>query len=435
VAVLCEWHGIVCGGLSDSAGRVRSKAVRVGHVTFRPARHVPRDLRKVCDAIGGLERRLRSSSSSPLTTHATAAGTGDATRHPPESPLPVGLQAALFAAAVYFAVVDTHAFSDGNGRLARIAGNYALRRFGFPVPIHLFATPAQRKECVRATMLTRRNLTLLSRGEVDRDVLIEAYRAAGAFTPLLRLFVDRMDRAVAELTRLVHDKQRVSHEEAQIQAANLFRQGAAASTCLICFDDAPNVATLCCGKAVHFNCLAEWLLAKSSCPNCRGDLPALPQRILRSSTDEDDNDDDDEDDDTTSTIDSTTSSVVYDSSTTSGSSGVEAAAGATAANPGSQPPPDDDDSETFDDDTTSVAEEDAAAPAAAAPGPSSHRPDAMSVDDTTDDDATTEVCEPEPGDGCRTCNNRAARDCQNGLCGQCCFVVGQFQCVRHKNYG
>jgi hypothetical protein len=29
----------------------------------------------------------------------------------------------------------------------------------------------------------------------------------------------------------------------------------------------------------HLNCIAEWLSANSSCPECRGDLPSLPRRM------------------------------------------------------------------------------------------------------------------------------------------------------------
>ena len=58
-----------------------------------------------------------------------------------------------------------------------------------------------------------------------------------------------------------------SMEEQEAQAAKQFREKAAKSTCVICLEDGPNIATLCCGKAVHLNCLAEWLVTKNSMKN------------------------------------------------------------------------------------------------------------------------------------------------------------------------
>jgi fido (protein-threonine AMPylation protein) len=209
VQVLCEWHRTACEGvIASTAGQIRDKAVRVGHVSFRHARDVRADLVKVCNGLSAIEARLRT------LDVAGSLGGG----HPSHTTL--GSRAALFASVVFFAVVDTHAFADGNGRLARIAANYALRRFGFPVPVALFATPSQRKEYTKATVQTRQNLYLLARGNVIEQSYLEAFAVAGAFTPLLKLFLDRMEKAVAELTNLVHDKQRLVQEEAHHQAAS-----------------------------------------------------------------------------------------------------------------------------------------------------------------------------------------------------------------------
>ena len=52
-----------------------------------------------------------------------------------------------------------------------------------------------------------------------------------------------------------------------------YRERAAFGQCVICFDDNPNIATLCCGQAVHLNCLADWLSQHQTCVVCRGYLP------------------------------------------------------------------------------------------------------------------------------------------------------------------
>ena len=47
---------------------------------------------------------------------------------------------------------------------------------------------------------------------------------------------------------------------------------------MVCLEGAPNIATLCCGGAVHLNCLAEWLSSHETCVQCRAPLPRLPPR-------------------------------------------------------------------------------------------------------------------------------------------------------------
>ena len=63
---------------------------------------------------------------------------------------------------------------------------------------------------------------------------------------------------------------------------------AAAGECFICLEDKPNIATLCCGKAVHFNCMAKWLRQNASCPQCREKLPNLDASDDENSTSSDD---------------------------------------------------------------------------------------------------------------------------------------------------
>ena len=40
-----------------------------------------------------------------------------------------------------------------------------------------------------------------------------------------------------------------------------------ADCCMICHEQGPNIATLCCGAAVHLNCMAKWL-ADAPQPSC-----------------------------------------------------------------------------------------------------------------------------------------------------------------------
>ena len=251
-----------------------------------------------------------------------------------------GLHAATYAAAVFFAVVDLHAFADGNGRLARIALNWALQRAGLPFVIHLFATPTQRKEYTDAVIQTRRNLslrmvtlssslstaattttacpTLTSRHNQKSSTcdinnsnnnnnwrMVQGLELVGVLGPLVNLILDRIAKAIVEFEKVVQEKSRLVSEETEAKAAKKLRDRERAGTCLICFGDHPNIATLCCGKAVHLNCVAQWLSSNATCPNCRERFPDLPPRLQApssSSRDEDDDDDDDFDPFTTTIV-------------------------------------------------------------------------------------------------------------------------------------
>lgn len=381
---LRQWHSILCdGGLVTHAGVFRTNQVHAGPTCFTPPEHVPQEMEKLCNAIHVLESRLDTTNSSPVT----------------------------LAAAVMMGLLDVHPFCDGNGRLARIACNWALRRAGLPFCINLFATPAQRREYICAIQTTRCNMRIVARGNVSEETLVDCMSKSGLLSPLVHLILEQVSRAVLECNKLVESKSALASDESQAKAARAFREKAAAGTCLICLDERPNVATLCCGKAVHLNCIAQWLSSRNSCPTCRTELPSLPQRETTSEANNNAIDDtttsasttelDDEEDEATSDYYETTSSVEQD------------------ANPI--------------DDTTDYTEE------ATNVGYGNPRPNSP-IDDTTEDttDDTTEVVSPPPPRQARNyctfgnCRNNRAADCSSGGCGRCCVLYGTVRCDRHN---
>jgi fido (protein-threonine AMPylation protein) len=229
--LLCRWHGILCGeGLHVHAGKLRPRNVhvRVGNVSFRPSSHIAGDLDQVCRALNALEGRLFHSDQHP-TTH---SGNDNHQRSVARDASP-GLAAVTFAVAVFFGIGDTHAFADGNGRLARIAANWALRRAGLPFCVHFFATAVQRKEYSTATSLTRRNLYLKSRGHVSQERLLDCFRDGKCLQPLVVLFLDRIHKAVAEFSALVKEKSSLSLDQNEARAARMFRERAATGNCFM----------------------------------------------------------------------------------------------------------------------------------------------------------------------------------------------------------
>jgi fido (protein-threonine AMPylation protein) len=229
-ALLCSWHKILCGdGLHQHAGVVRPKNVhvRIGQVSFRPSSQVGNDLNALCQALTTLESRLLRN----LNSNSGAADSNNNRNHSTE--LSRGLAAVTFAAAVLYGIVDTHAFADGNGRIARIASNWALQRAGLPFCLHLFATPAQRKEYVTAVITTRRNLSLVAKGDVPQGTLLSVYRNAGCLQPLVVLIMDRVYKAVTEFSKLVQEKSTMAADQDEARAARIFRERAAGGNCLM----------------------------------------------------------------------------------------------------------------------------------------------------------------------------------------------------------
>jgi hypothetical protein len=156
-----------------------------------------------------------------------------------------------------------------------------------------------------------------------------------------------------------------------------------------CFEDKPNMATLCCGNAYHFNCMSEWLNSqpaqRNSCPQCRSELPSLPDEA-RAPTPPDAHDEMDDSSSTTSTDSSTSDATMSDEEHENQSI-----------------------SESIVDvPTMSVIESDALEEDV--PVPSNDMP---------------MVCEH------MDCFNSAARDCTNLCCGRCCGLHGSLACERH----
>jgi len=70
-----------------------------------------------------------------------------------------------------------------------------------------------------------------------------------------------------------------SKEDLESWAFKTFREKAVADICSICFEDKPNIVTLCCGKSVHITCMIKWMSKKESCHHCRADMSSPPTPI------------------------------------------------------------------------------------------------------------------------------------------------------------
>lgn len=426
-----SWHKTMLQGILEEAGCWRTKGVKVGNVSFMPHGQVPKDVQEVCRFVHLFECKYASSIQSRITK----------------------------AALVLFAIGDVHPWADGNGRTSRIAANWAL---GLPFLLHLFATPTQRAEIVEAIRVVRGNTALVARGGTPED-RVRALSTAqdhlkGSLKPLVDILLDRIARAVEEFQSVLRRQTELATQEEDVNQRKRFQQTAMESSCLICFESQCNIATLCCGKAVHLNCMAEWLSqGNGTCPQCRTSLPSLPQRLQRPTalpSDDDDLDDDETSDDllpeTGSDIYSTTE--LSDPHERMGEDTDEESTESIVMSDGPpNPPPAQWDHETTiievasepdedttieedpevppDHETTSVFE-----PAAAV---AAHAEETTEIDDdavgAVDTEETTWNDSHQSAPKChgQNCQNRAAQECANEFCGRCCLLIGHYACERH----
>jgi fido (protein-threonine AMPylation protein) len=451
---LLLWHSTLLKDLHPEAGQIRTKTVRAGNTVFTRPKDIVSEMDKFCNSLTRLQQHLQIN-----------GGTQSASSN--------AWQVILFAAVAMYGVVDIHPFADGNGRMSRIVANWALK--SFPFTINLFATAAQRAEYILALETTRHLLSLTNEkktcGAVSSHDILQIAKSVGIFAPLVRLLMDRVGRAVVEFNRVWQDKLGLAAEALECRAARQARERAKEGTCLICLDEGPNIATLCCGNAVHLNCIAEWLSGKNSCPNCRSEMPSISGRVVRAARNGFLND---EQQRTGATVNPSSrrlnrryfqnaqdvivsllnnySQQQQNTTTETAEDGYDSGQGTTAAAPEHE---DDDDeggtehrfssgeddeaseSSSSDEDEDSYADENSSSVASVDSVESQHHQSDVVANYLSEDntDASSGVITSRVHQFCDAlyCRNRPAIDCANSLCGRCCVLGGQFHCPRHNS--
>lgn len=442
VELLSKLHRTLGESIIEDAGEPRKKQVRAGKTLFTPIDDVKSQLDEYVSLLRDLEDKMSFGNSSASSK---------------------SLNLVLFVSVALFVLCDIHPFRDGNGRLARIISNFAMVKCGLPFVVNIFATPLQRSEYVRALQMTRRNARIASVGLVSPNVFSSFRRQVGVMGPLLNVLLDRMSKACIECQEVIQEKNKLESENLEAVAAKKFREKAAAGNCLICMDENPNIATLCCGKAVHINCMAKWLSNRLECPHCRYSLPSLPAQDLLPSapvdppqvhifppndtefTTTDDTTTSIMDDDVSQTYDSTMSDTVEDTTEDDAPvvQDIEVSESQIEVDEDDTTTDVMDDTEIFEDTTTTEVDD---------------INDSSGVQDETIDDTTTTDFESDAVDygddsnhdtssetmngnesgqthmtcyyyGCR---NKPAANCSMNACGSCCVQFNPHGCYRHN---
>jgi fido (protein-threonine AMPylation protein) len=472
---LRTWHGILCPDLAQ-AGQYRTTQVRAGNTRFGPPNGIETEMTALFAALSALQMRWASR----LAATATLEGALSATYH--------GI---ALAAIMLHSICSIHPFADGNGRMARISLNWMLRRvLGLPFTNTLTATHQQRREYIAALQHGHVRSQQLSSATGSSATATTVALEPAAFAPLISLLIGRIAHAVQEVQRLLTERANAATAEEEARIARRVRERTAEGQCIICLEDRPNIATLCCGQAVHLNCLAEWLSTRNTCVMCRNALPrmnrpaAAPAAVVLDPVvlPQDTTTSEDEPYDVAGAESSTYEDTTVDETTVDDTTVVAPAQNVlptcvlcnqnqaaldcdnqmcarcctphgtascvrhyTTASVHRQPLNDDTTADSTTEDYTTIAVAPAVAPAnndttiestteddttsVAAPAVPPPNNDST-TDSTTEEDETTTARQAVIY--CTNCTNRSASDCSNNMCGRCCILNGQFNCDRHR---
>jgi hypothetical protein len=279
--VICSWHALLCPNHPQS-GRFRSSQAKAGNTIFCPSQDLDSEMGSFALAMECLHSRW---SNQILVGISGANSAGPQTE---ESLITSTYYCVALAAIVLYSILDIHSFADGNGRMGRICTNWVLRKvLGLPFTVTITANPSQRLEYTAGLKNALWWIQCLkdvdpTNPDFPRSVTHGRHSSShiefGIFQDLIYMLLDRIAHACNECQRVVTEKSQAAtaHEEARI--ARRVRERAAAGQCVICLEDNPNILTICCGQAIHLNCLAEWLGTASNCVACRQALPTLQVR-------------------------------------------------------------------------------------------------------------------------------------------------------------
>mmetsp|Transcript_52260 Transcript_52260/g.126302 ORF Transcript_52260/g.126302 Transcript_52260/m.126302 type:complete len:1212 (-) Transcript_52260:2307-5942(-) len=170
-------------------------------------------------------------------------------------------------------------FEHGNANLSKVVFQWCLRRAGFPFCVH-FVERAEAMSVLDSFKAACEFLSIVPCGIVSNTDISAVSRLAGTIDVLIESTIENMAQSIDSFSVAVSKKAACASDVTEARIVRKAREQASESTCIICFDESPNIATLCCGKPVHFHCMGEWLKrsSNSSCPQCRSHIQSCTTR-------------------------------------------------------------------------------------------------------------------------------------------------------------
>jgi len=379
-------HAKLCPSLAE-AGRYRENKVRAGNTLFITPTNIQSEMNKFLVAVQRFQTKWANSSTAIMDEQQWVNFVHDKIS---------------LVALILFGIVDIHPFRDGNGRTARIFMNIALKRIlGLPFPIIVTAHIHHRREYVDALKECRSRLMRISTGE-------DLTQGQSVFEHLTEFVVDRVLHAVVQMNSLVELKAHSAAVEEEARVARRVREKAASGQCIICLDEHPNISTLCCGQAIHHNCLTEWLSNQGTCIACRKAMPKIPRTLQRQ---------DAPPTNANASNDSANETTESTTDTTSDNDVVQQQ----------------DNNDTTEDDTTDdTTSDDDVVQQQANNNDTTEDTTGDTTEDTTDDTESVGNSPVVQSIFCGQCQrNKFAVDCSNSMCGRCCQIYGSLSCNRH----
>ena len=241
---------------------LRTGGVRTGQRLYMPAAQVPGMLAAFCRELPALLRRT------DLSLEAKAAW-------------------------VMVEFLEIHPFRDGNGRMSRLLMNWVLRRGGTEEGTGGGGGGSSSSSGAGAagnggggawTGLPF-DICVCSSHQL-RELLMGALKSknVGRVTGVIAVGVERAWRAF-EL--VCAEREASAAADTDGAAVRRWREDARnRGACVVCLDDGPEIATLCCGSAYHLRCLGRWVSGggggdRACCPSCRNPIqpePAPPRQ-------------------------------------------------------------------------------------------------------------------------------------------------------------
>ena len=327
-------HYDICRDVCATAGKFRSKPVRVGTQRFVKVAQVEKAVNEFCAEINGpgdcrkvdhsdcssaaAGQTLSSSSSSGATIHLNSLF---AAAHP-----------CVQAAYVAYRLCYIHPFEDGNGRTARLLANFILTS-EVPFPISYCSTPTDRKKYIMAfrsksspAMLASHFMDCVLRAwrkfhvqftDIVIDVTLKTSSPlqsinSSSSSSLKAALLGLMAGTSDDLAPLSSKQSENDGAEKSDSESHLIMHKARAllrlENCVICFEKDSDLSLLCCGRPFHAHCIFQWMAASQSrvedgqlqahCPQCRHAIDMQDLRIYTNTTKQDMSEEEEEEEDT-----------------------------------------------------------------------------------------------------------------------------------------